>query len=175
MRLMFLLILVLPTLIVASGGGHADVSMGNSDFFYRVFNFAIFAGLMYYLLANPIQNFFIGRKKGIESQLVEIEKRLEDTKKAREEALVKVEESKAKAKEIVETAHKEAELISKKIEEMNRYELELMSKNYNERCETQMRKMSREVIDDVLSTSLQSSDIELSNDRVVNLLTKKVA
>jgi hypothetical protein len=38
-----------------------------------------------------------------------------------------------------------------------------------------MRKMSREVIDDVLSSSLESSDIELGNDKVVNLLSKKVA
>ncbi|MBN2825980.1 MAG: F0F1 ATP synthase subunit B [Campylobacterales bacterium] len=174
MRLLFVLVLVLPTLIFASGG-HGDVSMGNSDFFYRVFNFAIFVGLMYYLLANPIKNFFVGRKNSIESQLVEIEKRLEETKKAKDEALVKIEESKAKAKEIVETAHKEAELISKKMADMNKYELELMDKNHNERCKSETRKMGRDVVDEILNASLHSSDIELSSDKVVDIVSKKVA
>jgi len=177
MRLGYVFItLLLPTLIFASGGGHeGGTSMGDSDFFYRVFNFAIFVGLMYYLLANPIKDFFVGRKNSIESQLVEIEKRLEETKKAKEEALVKVEESKAKAKEIIESAHKEAELTAKKIADMNAYELELMAKNHAERCETETRKMSREVIDEVLSNNISTSDIELSSDKVVEIVSKKVA
>lgn len=175
MRLGFAIFVLLPTVILASSGAHSDVSMGSSDFFYRVFNFAIFAGLMYYLLANPIKNFFVNRKNSIESQLVEIEKRLEDTKRAKEEALVKVEESKAKAKEIIETAHKEAELISKKIADMNVYELNLLDKNHNERCESETRKMSREVIDEVLSSSISADDITLSTDKVVDIVNKKVA
>jgi F-type H+-transporting ATPase subunit b len=175
MRLNFVLFLLIPTVIFASGGGHHDVSMTNSDFFYRVFNFAIFAGLMYYLLANPIKNFFTGRKNSIEYQLVEIEKRLEETKKAKEEAIAKVEESQAKAKEIIETAHKEGELISKKIADMNSYELALLDKNHNEKCETEARKMSREVIDDVLNSSISIEDIEVSGDKVVEIVNKKVA
>jgi len=174
MRLSYVSVLLLPTVIFASGGGH-DVSMTHSDFFYRVFNFAIFVGLMYYLLANPIKSFFINRKNAIKSQLEEIEKRLEETKKAQEEALVKVEESKAKAKEIVETAHKEAELISKKMAEMNAYELELLERNHNEKCESQARKMNREVIDEVLNSGISASDIEISSQKVVDIVSKKVA
>jgi len=174
MRLSYVLFLFLPAVVFASGGGH-DITMSNSDFFYRVFNFAIFAGLMYYLLANIVKDFFVNRKNSIESQLVEIEKRLEETKKAKEEALVKVEESKAKAKEIIETAHKEAELVSKKIADMNVYELDLMAKNHTEKCDNEARKMNREVIDEVLSSSISSADIEISSDKVVDIVSKKVA
>lgn len=174
MRLSYVLFLFLPAVVFAGGDGH-DITMSNSDFFYRVFNFAIFAGLMYYLLANIVKDFFVNRKNSIESQLVEIEKRLEETKKAKEEALVKVEESKAKAEEIVETAHKEAELVSKKIADMNAYELDLMAKNHTEKCESEARKMNREVIDEVLSSSISSADIEISSDKVVDIVNKKVA
>lgn len=170
MKLKYIVLLALPTAIFAS-----DVTIIHSDFFYRVFNFSIFAGLMYYLLSNPIKTFFVDRKTGIENQLVEIERKLEDTKKEKEEALLKLEESKVKALEIIETAHKEAKLISQKIIQDNIDEIKILDKSFVEKCENESRRMNREVIDDVLNSSITNNDIALETKKVVELVSKKVA
>jgi len=170
MRLKYIVLLALPTAIFAN-----DVTITHSDFFHRVFNFSIFAGLMYYLLSNPIKTFFLDRKNGIENQLEEIEKRLEDTKKDKEEALLKLEESKLKALEIVETAKKEAKLISQKISQDNEDEIKILDKSFIEKCENESRRMNREVIDEVLNSSITNSDIALETKKVVELVSKKVA
>jgi len=170
MRLKYIVLLALPTAIFAS-----DITMTHSDFFHRVFNFSIFAGLMYYLLSNPIKSFFVDRKSGIENQLVAIEKTLQDTKKDKEEALLKLEESKTKALEIIETAHKEAKLISQKIAQDNIEEIKILDKSFVEKCENESRRMNRELIDDVLNSSITNNDIILETRKVVELVSKKVA
>ena len=38
--------LLLPSLVLASGAEHHDVTMTNSDFLYRVLNFSVFAGII---------------------------------------------------------------------------------------------------------------------------------
>ena len=170
MKFMYLAILALPTIIFAS-----DVSMTHSDFFYRVFNFSIFVGLLYYLVSNPIKEFFIGRRDGIENQLTEIERRLEETKQAKEDALAKVEESKEKSKEIIETAKKEAEMLADKIAQNNQKDLENLDKNHTEKCDNDSRKMNRDVIDEVLNDTITNNDISLTTPKVVELANKKVA
>jgi len=170
MKFMYLAILALPTIIFAS-----DVSMSHSDFFYRVFNFSIFVGLLYYLISNPIKDFFIGRRDGIENQLTEIERRLEETKKAKEDALVKVEESKEKSKEIIETAKKEATMLADKLAQNNQKDLEILDKNHDEKCNNDSRRMSRDVIDEILNENINNNDISLTTPKVVELANKKVA
>ncbi len=58
--------------------------MSNSDFYFRVLNFSIFAGLLIYLIATPLKEFFKGRSSNIESRLGEIEAKLEHLRKRRE-------------------------------------------------------------------------------------------
>ncbi|SHO80941.1 ATP synthase F0 sector subunit b [hydrothermal vent metagenome] len=170
MKFMYLAILALPTIIFAS-----DITITHSDFFYRVFNFSIFVGLLYYLISNPIKEFFIARRDGIENQLTEIERRLEETKKAKEDALARVEDSKEKSKEIIETAKKEAKLLADKIAQNNQKDLDILDKNYTEKCDNELRRMNRDIIDEVLNDSINNEDISLSTPKVVELVNKKVA
>jgi len=170
---MYLAILALPTMIFAHEA--SEVSMTHSDFFYRVFNFSIFVGLLYYLVSNPIKDFFNGRRDDIKNQLTEIERRLEETKKAKEDALAKVEESKEKSKEIIETATKEATMLADKIAENNQRDLEILDKNHDEKCNNDSRKMSRDVIDEILNENINNKDISLTTPKVVELVNKKVA
>jgi F-type H+-transporting ATPase subunit b len=83
--------LAVPALLLASGHGeganHYEMITGrSSDFFPRIFNFLIFAGLLYYLIAEPVRDFFRGRREEIASQLKEIESRLQEAKEARKAA-----------------------------------------------------------------------------------------
>ena len=131
---------LVPSLVLAGHGEHHDVTMLNSDFLYRVLNFSVFAGLIYYLAANPIKAFFVGRTEGIATQLEEIEEKLkasENERLAAEENLVKAE---GKAKEIVSDAGSEAKLLSSNIVDKNKTALELLEKQAVEKQALESKK-----------------------------------
>lgn len=166
---------LVPSLVLASGAEHHDITMFNSDFFYRVFNFAIFAGLLYYLAAHPIKAFFTGRTEGIANQLKEIEEKLEASKKDRlaaEENVVKAEE---KAKEIVIDANNEAKMLSANIAEKNENTLTLLVKQSEEKKVLESKKATRATIDTLLNDGFENSDITVDEAKVVSLISKKVA
>jgi len=170
----------LPALLLASGhgegAGHYEAITGrSSDFVPRIFNFLIFAGLLYYLIAEPIRNFFSGRREQIASQLKEIESRLQEAKEARKAAEQALSESEKKAKEILEDAEKEAALLTERYRELGVRELEALERQYQERIEMEERKMQRETIVQLLDENIQPEDIPLSGSQVIETLAKKVA
>jgi len=166
---------LVPSLVLAGHGEHHDVTMFNSDFFYRVLNFSVFAGLVYYLAANPIKAFFTGRSEGIANQLKEIEEKLQASKNERiaaEENLVKAED---KAKEIVADASNESKILSTKIAEKNDYTLTMLEKQAEEKQALESKKATRATIDHLLNSGIESSDIAIDEEKVVSLVSKKVA
>jgi len=172
--------LLLPAILLASGGGgetgqYFKLTGRETDFIPRVFNFLIFAGILYYLLANPIKNFFTGRQKGISDQLKEIEAKLQASKEEKKEAEARIEENKKKSEEIIETAHKEAELLASKIADNSEKELIILEKQAEEKSTLEERRVIREAINDVLSNNINNDDIQLDEKKVVDLLDKKVA
>ncbi len=179
-KLSLLALFLIPAVVLASGG-HSEESRylaqtgRETDFIPRIFNFLIFAGMLYYLLANPIKNFFTGRQKGIADQLKEIEAKLQASKEEKKEAEAKIEENKKKAVEIVETAKKEAEILAAKIASNSESELKIMEKQFEEKMTLEERRVIREAIKDVLSNNIESDDIYLDERKVVDLLDKKVA
>ncbi len=97
MKMKYLLVIIavfLPIVLLANGdSGHYEALTGReTDYIPRIFNFTIFVGILYYLLANPIKNFFKGRKEGIANQLKEIEAKLQASKDEKKEAEARVEE-----------------------------------------------------------------------------------
>jgi F-type H+-transporting ATPase subunit b len=172
--------LAVPALLLASGhgegGSHYEMITGrSSDFLPRIFNFLIFAGLLYYLIAEPVRNFFQGRREQIASQLKEIESRLQEAKEARKAAEQNLAESEKKAKEILEDAKKEAELLSERYRELGERELEALERQFRERIELEERKMQRETIVALLDENISTEDIPLGGAQVIETLAKKVA
>ncbi len=169
--------LLLPAILLASGdsGRYLALTGRETDFIPRIFNFLIFAGILYYLLANPIKNFFTGRQKGISDQLKEIEAKLQASKEEKKEAEARIEENKNKSVDIVETAEKEAELLAAKIAGISDNELKTLEKQYEEKSTLEERRVIREAIHDVLSSNINNSDIQLDDKKVIDLLNKKVA
>jgi F-type H+-transporting ATPase subunit b len=166
---------LVPSLVLAGHGGHHDVTMFNSDFFYRVLNFSVFVGLIYYLAANPIKEFFVGRSEGIAGQLEEIEEKLQASKNERlvaEENLVKAEE---KAKDIVSDAGSEAKVLSTNIASKNETALELLEKQAVEKQALASKKATRATIDALLNDGFGNDDIAVDEAKVVSLISNKVA
>ncbi len=75
-------LMLLPSLAFAAGGGHADSGAVLKDFLYRVFNFSLMAGLLYFFVAKPIRN-------GLKTRREDIAKALAEAQSAREEAEAK--------------------------------------------------------------------------------------
>ena len=166
---------LVPSLVLASGAEHHDVTMFNSDFFYRIFNFSIFAGLVYYLVASPIKDFFVGRSDGIANQLKEIEEKLQSSKDAKKDAEANLVKAKAKAKEILIDAENEAKILAANIAEKNDYTLELLAKQAEEKQALESKKATRATIDKLLNDGIETSDVAIDEAKVVSLIAKKVA
>lgn len=179
-KIALLSLLVVPAVLLASG--HADgettryfIQTGReSDFFPRIVNFTIFAGLLYYLAANPIKNFFKGRKEGISAQLKEIEEKLQAAKDEKREAQARLDESEKKADQIIADAKKEAVILSQKIAEANQNDLDNMAKSLDEKMALEERKSAREAIDEILSQNITNDDILLDETKVVDIISTKV-
>ena len=179
-KLLYIVLLMLPAVLMASGGEHETsryfAQTGrHSDFIPRIFNFLVFAGLIYYLVASPIKDFFRGRREGIAGQLNEIESKLQEAKDAQKNAEQTLVESEIKAKEIIADSKKEAALLAERLAESRAKDLELLEKLYEERIEHDERRMVKETINAVLNENITSDDIPLSEKQVVEIIAKKVA
>ena len=167
--------LLLPTLVLASGAEHHEVSMSNSDFFYRVLNFSVFAGILYYLIANPIKDYFVGRTAGIANQLEEIEAKLQASKNERLSAEEDVVKAENKAKEIVSDAGNEAKILSDNIADKNAVALTLLEKQAVEKQALSSKKATQATIDTLLNDGFATADIAVDEAKVVSLISSKVA
>jgi len=72
-------LLILPAIALASAGEsegsrYLAQTGRETDFWPRVVNFTIFAALLYYLIANPIKNFFQERRESIANKLKQIDR-----------------------------------------------------------------------------------------------------
>jgi len=179
-KIVLMSLLIVPAVLLASGGD-AESSRyfaqtgRETDFWPRVFNFVIFASLLYYLLANPIKNFFKGRTEGISSQLNEIELKLQAAKDEKKEAQNRLEESKKRAEEIIADAKAEAVILAEKIAIANQNDLAVLEKQFEEKTVLEERKSAREAIDEILSDNITSEDIMIDEAKVVEIISKKVA
>jgi F-type H+-transporting ATPase subunit b len=179
-KIVLLSLLMVPAILLASGGD-AESSRyfaqtgRETDFWPRVVNFVIFASLLYYLLANPIKNFFKGRSEGIAAQLNEIEKKLQAAKDEKKEAQNRLDESEKKAEEIIVDAKAEAVLLAEKIATANQNDLALLDKQLEEKMSLEERKSAREAIDEILSENITNDDIMVDEAKVVDIISKKVA
>ena len=168
-------VLLVPTLVLASGTEHHDITMTNSDFFYRVLNFSLFAGILYSLIANPIKDYFVGRTEGIANQLEEIEEKLQASKNERLAAEENVVKSEIKSKEIVSDAENEAKILSDNIADKNSIALVLLDKQAVAKQDLSSKKATQATIDSLLNDGFDNSDIAVDESKVVSLISGKVA
>ena len=156
----------------ASGGAEAS---GETDIVQRTVNFLIFAGILYYLLAEPIKNFFGGRSKAIADELEKVQDKLRDSKRIKEAADLMVEEVKKFAEELKETAKKENRILNDRIMEQCDVELENISKQNSVLMELEQRQMIRNVVNEVMDEVLVQESGGLDKEAMAQIIMKKVA
>jgi len=170
LKLITALLVLVPVFLFAS-----EEAKEGTDIVARVINFSIFAGILYYLIADKVKEFFTGRTKDIADKLSSLQAKVEETKELKQKAAQKVKESEEEAKELLELAHKEAELQIAKLKENSKHEIENLIKSYESKKEVLEKKMTAEVVDEVIEKLFSNDGVSLSEDELVNIINKKVA
>ncbi len=140
------------------------------DIVPRIINFLIFAGILYYLVADKAKNFFENRKNEIASKFQEVESKLQESKAQKRALEQKLEEAKAQAKEIVETAKIEAEHIGNKIKADVAEEIKIMEKVFEETKTLEIRKAKRDAVEEFVKSILK--DVTISSDDAAKIILK---
>jgi len=170
LKLITTLLILVPVFLFAS-----EEAKEGTDIVARVINFAIFAGILYYLIADKIKAFFTGRTKDIADKLSSLQAKVEETKELKQKATEKVKKSEEEAQELIELAHKEAELQIEKLKSGLNHDLENLVKSYESKKEVLEKKMTSEVVQEVVENLFSNNGITLSEDELVNIINKKVA
>ena len=168
-KILFALSVVVPLSLFASD---ANVE---TDILERTVNFFIFAAIIYYLLADKVKTFFVDRTKSIQADLDKVQDLLKASEKRIADAKLEIENAKKVADELIESANNDVDAIKKKVEVAVEQEIAFLSKSFDEKTELETRKVKKEVVESVLNQLLSNENIELSQNDITNIISKKVA
>jgi F-type H+-transporting ATPase subunit b len=167
-----LTLLMLSGYLFASGGAESGEG---TDIVQRTVNFLIFAGILYYLLADPIRNFFSGRSKAIADELEKVQERLRESKRAKEEALQKIEEAKKFAEDLKITSAKENKLLEERLVEQCDVEIENIVKQNAALMDLEKRQMTRAIVEELMQDLLEQESAAFDKETMAKIIMKKVA
>ncbi len=169
-KIIALTLLATAVLSASAGGEH-----GGTDIVPRTVNFLIFAGIIWYLLATPVRNFFAGRAEEISLRLESVQEKLRASKELKESAEAAVEEAKAFAAELQSTIEKEKEILRKQIEEQCAAEQTVLEKQMQDKQALAERQMVRRVVESVMAEIAAETSAALDKEKMAEIIMKKVA
>ncbi len=170
MSRILVIMLMISTYALASSAENAG-----TDIVERTVNFLIFAGLLWYLVAEPIKNFFTARTQGIADELKKVQDRLNESTALKKEALAKISDAEKFAQEIQANLKKENKILNDNIMQQCDADLENLAKQHLSLMEFEQRKMIRNVVEDVLNDVLIQSSDSFDKEAMANVILKKVA
>lgn len=172
MSRILVIMLMLSTYALASGG---DAEHASTDIIQRTVNFLIFAGLIWYLIAEPVKNYFASRSQGIASELEKVQNKLNETIALKKDALAKISEAEKFVEEFVATSKKENKILNDNIMAQCEIDLENLSKQQKTLMEFEKRRMVSSVVEEVVVEVLGQSSANFDQEAMANVILKKVA
>lgn len=161
---------MISTYALASEAGH-----GETDIVQRTVNFLLFAGLVWYLVAEPAKNYFASRSQSIADELKKVQDRLNESIESKKKAEAKISDAEKFAEDLVVTSKKENKIVNDNIMAQCELDLETLTKQGASIREYAQRKMVRDVVEDVLGETLSQSSADLDKEAMTNIILKKVA
>ena len=161
---------MMSTLALASNAEHAG-----TDIVQRTVNFLLFAGLIWYLIAEPAKNYFASRSQSIEDEMQKIQDKLKETISLKKDALTKISDAEKFAEDLVVSSKKENKILNDNIMTQCDVDLELVIKQQNNLMDFEQRKMVRSVVEDTLNDVLTQSSDSFDKEAMANVILKKVA
>ncbi len=168
-RMLLLGLAIVPVALFANEGAV------ETDIVQRTVNFIIFAGILWYLLADKIKAFFAERSLSIQAELDKVQDTLKASQDKVKDAQKKLEEAKKLAIEIVEGAKADIDSVKQKVATAVDSDIANLNKNLDEMMKVETSKAKKEVVAQVLEELLSSENINLTQNELVNIVLKKVA
>jgi len=164
------IMLMISTFALAS-----DVEHGSTDIVQRTVNFVLFAGLVWYLVAQPVKNYFASRSQAIADDLKRVQERLNESISLKKEALSKISEAEKFAEQLLKSSKKENKIVNDNIMSQCDTELQAVHKQYLSLIEFEQRNMVRNVVEAIIKETLKQSSETFDKKAMANVLLKKVA
>ena len=165
----------------ASGGGEHGPKGWVATDTYRIINFAVLAGALFFLLRKPVSQFFSSRIKGIEDQLSELENKKKDAEQKLEEYSEKLAQLDKEGKKIVDDyirqgneakarILKEAESVAEKLKEQARRNIDYEINQAKLRLKEEVLEKAIVKAEEIIKNELTIED----HDRLVDEYLEKV-
>ena len=168
-RMLLLGLAIVPVALFANEGAV------ETDIVQRTVNFIIFAGILWYILADKIKAFFAERSLSIQAELDKVQDTLKASQEKVKDAQKKLEEAKKLATEIVEGAKADIDSVKQKVATAVDSDIVNLNKNLEEMMKVEISKAKKEVVTEVLEELLSSENIKLTQQELANIVLKKVA
>lgn len=169
-RMLLLGLALAPVALFASSEGAVE-----TDIVQRTVNFIIFAGILWYILADKIKAFFAERSLSIQAELDKVQDTLKASQDKVKDAQKKLEEAKKIATEIIEGAKADIDSVKQKVATAVDTDISNLNKNLEEMMKVETSKAKKEVVTEVLEELLSSENIKLTQQELANIVLKKVA
>lgn len=169
-KILLLGLALVPVAIFAAEGAETDY-----DIVQRAVNFIIFAGILWYLLADKIKAFFADRTLSIQAELDKVQETLKASQDKVADAEKQLEDAKKLAAEIVEGAKADIDSVKQKVADAVDSDIANLEKNLEEMMKVETSKAKRQIVAEVLDELLKSDNIKLTQDELANIVLKKVA
>ena len=170
MSRIIVLMLMISTIALASSAEHAE-----TDIIQRTVNFLLFAGLIWYLVAEPAKNYFASRSQDIADEMQKVQDKLKESVTLKKEALSKISDAEKFAEDLVVSSKKENKIINDNIMVQCEVDLEILNKHQKNLMDFEQRKMVRNVVEDTLNEVLSQSGEDFDKEAMANVILKKVA
>ncbi len=176
-----LLTLAFSAVCLAAEGAHGGGGSQFKDFLYRVLNFSILVGIMYYVSKKPLANFLANRKESIRRTLQELELKKAEAEKKYEEYQGKlaaldeetkkiieeyIEEGEREKQKIIEAARKQAQYIKEQAQFAIRQEVKMAKTE----LQKEIAEMTVKTAEEILKKNIKKKD----HDRLIDEFRKKV-
>lgn len=166
---------IILLLLTVSTYALAASSIEATDVVERTINFLLFAGLLWYFLADPVKAYFVGRSQGIADELQKVKDRLLESDNLKKKALAKVVEAENFASNLVELSKKENKIVNDNIMAQCEIDLANLTSQQKILMEFEQRKMIRNVVKDTVSSILADTSDSFDQEAMANVILKKVA
>jgi F-type H+-transporting ATPase subunit b len=184
-----LMILFTTAVAYAAGGGDGHVSPEEQkksliDFGYRLLNFAILAGFLWWMSAKKIKEFFVGRRADIKTTLEQALAAKEDAEKKFKEYAAKLEKATEEIDGIAEMIRvqgmaekekmiEEAKKAAIKIEEDTKARMEQEFSNARNQLRNEAAQLSIQMAEELLKRNITIQDHEhMVNDYLDKVVIK---
>lgn len=163
---------MMSTIALASSG---NAENAGTDIVQRTVNFILFAGLIWYLVAEPVKNYFSSRSQEIADEMQKVQDRLKETIAQKKDALAKISDAEKFAEDLAVSSKKENKILNDNIMAQCDVDLEILGKQQATLLDFEQRKMVRAVIEETLDEVLSKSSDSFDKEAMANVILKKVA